>query len=689
MVLKTITIQNFLSVSQITLNLDNMGLVLLLGQNNDNPEFLSNGAGKSSITEALVWVLYGKTVRGLKGDEVVHNLIKKNCKVILDLVDDDGNEYRLARYRKHNENKNSFQIFMNKKDVSPKSDSEGLKFVVELLGMDYTTFTAAILYSASSFKFTSASDSELKAAFDTILGFDIYSNCLSETRNKIRQASGQRTQVNLLYGQISKSKQVTEDNLNSLLDSQKEWKQTHKATLSDYLKQIKKLEKEKTELESQVEEFFIAKEQAKKAYEDLKAVPPEENSEIKKRIEAGREYLQKEADKLENVKSKFFVSHQELRLLKKDIDAAESSEANLENMLKTLKEDAERVEEDLGTECPHCGQVMDSSCLSKLQEGINKSLAKTLTELTTCKTELLNQKLRCKDLEEQTKTYKDERDVFEDNVEKAALRIKDLEKQRDESSDYKEQLAELKSNYSTCDSDYKIAKTEFSTLESQLSSLLERMEQEYKAKNPYEKLVVQHEEHLAELRCKEQEYVDEIEKLDIELEKLRFWEKAFSNEGIKSKLLDNVTPYLNKQANRYLQKLSSDHIEVKFTTQTVLKSGEVREKFNIEIINMDGGMSYASNSSGEKKRIDIAIQLALQSLVASRSSKQMNILILDEIFDALDDSGIANVMNLLDELSQSVSSILVITHNEELASLLPNTITVEKTNGLSKLVEGK
>ena len=689
MVLKTITIQNFLSVSQITLNLDNMGLVLLLGQNNDNPEFLSNGAGKSSITEALVWVLYGKTVRGLKGDEVVHNLIKKNCKVILDLVDDDGNEYRLARYRKHNENKNSFQIFMNKKDVSPKSDSEGLKFVVELLGMDYTTFTAAILYSASSFKFTSASDSELKAAFDTILGFDIYSNCLSETRNKIRQASGQRTQVSLLYGQISKSKQVTEDNLNSLLDSQKEWKQTHKATLSDYLKQIKKLEKEKTELESQVEEFFIAKEQAKKAYEDLKAVPPEENSEIKKRIEAGREYLQKEADKLENVKSKFFVSHQELRLLKKDIDAAESSEANLENMLKTLKEDAERVEEDLGTECPHCGQVMDSSCLSKLQEGINKSLAKTLTELTTCKTELLNQKLRCKDLEEQAKTYKDECDVLEDNVEKATLKIEGLEKQRDESSDYKEQLAELKSNYSTSNSDYKVAKTEFSTLETQLSSLLERMEKEYEAKNPYEKLVAQHEEHLVELRCKEQEYVDEIEKLDIELEKLRFWEKAFSNEGIKSKLLDNVTPYLNKQANRYLQKLSSDHIEVKFTTQTVLKSGEIREKFNIEIINMDGGMSYASNSSGEKKRIDIAIQLALQSLVASRSSKQMNILILDEIFDALDDSGIANVMNLLDELSQSVSSILVITHNEELASLLPNTITVEKTNGLSKLVEGK
>ena len=164
-----------------------------------------------------------------------------------------------------------------------------------------------------------------------------------------------------------------------------------------------------------------------------------------------------------------------------------------------------------------------------------------------------------------------------------------------------------------------------------------------------------------------------------------FWCKAYSNSGIKSLLLDDVTPYLNRQANKYLRKLSSDHMEIVFSTQSTLKSGEVREKFSVEVINADGGSSYASNSSGEKKRVDIAINLALQSLVASRSNKKLNLIILDEILDSLDDAGVEHIMSLLQEISNDKSSVFVISHNDSIKSVFTNTITVVKENGYSML----
>lgn len=57
-------INNFLSINKETLSLENRGVLLITGE---------NGAGKSSLTsKAISWALFGQTVRGVKGDAVVH-----------------------------------------------------------------------------------------------------------------------------------------------------------------------------------------------------------------------------------------------------------------------------------------------------------------------------------------------------------------------------------------------------------------------------------------------------------------------------------------------------------------------------------------------------------------------------------------------------------------------------------------
>ena len=124
MIFKAVTASNFLSFKTLELNLENRGLLLLNGKNLDNPMLNNNGAGKSSVIESIVYALYGKTLRGLKGDAVIHRSVGKNMKVFLDLVDDDGSSYRIARYRKHDVNKNKSLLYKNGKDISPKSEAD-------------------------------------------------------------------------------------------------------------------------------------------------------------------------------------------------------------------------------------------------------------------------------------------------------------------------------------------------------------------------------------------------------------------------------------------------------------------------------------------------------------------------------------------------------------------------------------
>ena len=57
----------------------------------------------------------------------------------------------------------------------------------------------------------------------------------------------------------------------------------------------------------------------------------------------------------------------------------------------------------------------------------------------------------------------------------------------------------------------------------------------------------------------------------------------------------------------------------------------------------------------------------------------------DEVFDALDETGVEQVIELLQELSKEKSSIFVISHNDHLKSYFTNIITVTKKDGFSTI----
>ena len=138
---KRVKLENFLSIGQADIDLQDRGFTLIKGINN-NPVDLakSNGSGKSSITEAIIWALTGETVRGIK--DVVNMFTEGGTAVELQF-DVDSDEYVIIRYKEHKKYKSDLKIFVNGQDKSGK----GIRDSQKLLESYLPDLTASLLGS--------------------------------------------------------------------------------------------------------------------------------------------------------------------------------------------------------------------------------------------------------------------------------------------------------------------------------------------------------------------------------------------------------------------------------------------------------------------------------------------------------------------------------------------------------------
>ena len=112
MKIKKIEISNFYSIKKASVDFTKFdGLVQIEGHNKDTGD--SNGAGKSAIIEAVVWGLFGKTIRKSNEAAILNNQNPKNCCVRIE-VDD----LVIERCKKPT---NLF-VYLNGEDASPKWD---------------------------------------------------------------------------------------------------------------------------------------------------------------------------------------------------------------------------------------------------------------------------------------------------------------------------------------------------------------------------------------------------------------------------------------------------------------------------------------------------------------------------------------------------------------------------------------
>ena len=127
--------------------------------------------------------------------------------------------------------------------------------------------------------------------------------------------------------------------------------------------------------------------------------------------------------------------------------------------------------------------------------------------------------------------------------------------------------------------------------------------------------------------------------------------EMLKDTGIKTKVIKQYLPVMNKMINQYLQVLDffvAFHLDESFNE--TIKSRH-RDAFN-----------YSSFSEGEKQRIDLSLLFTWRQVAKMKNSAATNLLILDETFDSsLDVDGVDSLTKILDTLEDG-SNVFIISH---------------------------
>ena len=159
-------------------------------------------------------------------------------------------------------------------------------------------------------------------------------------------------------------------------------------------------------------------------------------------------------------------------------------------------------------------------------------------------------------------------------------------------------------------------------------------------------------------------------------ETMRFWEKAFSEQGIIKYIIRNVLSYFNDRINYYLSFFTSQGYYLEFD-----------EELSEKILVSDQLVHYISLSGGEKRKINLSVLLALRDLLSFTDKNQLDIIFFDEVAENLDEEGIQGLHHLLNEIKKT-KNVFVITHNKHLKTLLDSAprITIIKDRGAAKII---
>lgn len=172
-------------------------------------------------------------------------------------------------------------------------------------------------------------------------------------------------------------------------------------------------------------------------------------------------------------------------------------------------------------------------------------------------------------------------------------------------------------------------------------------------------------------------------KSDIEKRMHRLDEQEQHFAQFKTYLANTKIEALSTITNEFLENIGSD-IRIRFSGYTALKSGKVREKISVSLIRdgIDQG-SFGKFSAGEAARVNLATILAMQKLINSNAEldKGLDLLVLDEILEAVDENGLSSMFAALNHLGITA---LVVSHGN-VAEGYPHKLVVTKENGESKI----
>lgn len=585
-----------------------------------------NGSGKSSIYFALLYALYGKCPDGTKSDEVIKHGSKGGTftRVSLEI---NGKDYEVTRYRKDKEYRNKVILTCNGEDITLSTDKETNDKIIDILGFKEDTLLNSLVFSPEQLNtFINATDKTKKAMLEDLTNIAVYRKAYALVKEDLKEA-----QENLSKAQEGQQHIIDLGNYQKALEEQ--WKQ-NKATLEgqkkkylDYLSQT-----DQATLEKEVDSQLGLVEYNKQILQNL-------NNQI---------------DKLGiNTTAPHLNEYNQARSL---ADRKYNVQKHTYNQLREIFAQLKKVQNTPNAICSLCGNVLDAQ--HKQVEITN--LTKQLQE---GKQQYLSQKEEYNQAEDKAQQVKVIVNQEQASAKESLNKLNQLNSQKEKINAQMRQATLALQEAQQRLNQYQDAQTELSRLNQQVIEKPKELATDY---------------HSQLIKAQ-----DQVSQAKDKIEKLTKLKMVYSDQGVKTKALNQIVPFLNEHLADILDILSNGQIQVQLTSQTSTKAGKVVNKIDLLVVTPRTEKKYQELSSGEKRRIGIALNVAFMQYLQTQIGG-VNLAIFDELFDNLDQDGIEESVELLSKISSNGDmTVLVISHNPDLQynDQFQNVININDNNG--------
>jgi len=569
-VFKTLKWKNFLSTgnnwSSVDIQKDTTTLVV--GH---------NGAGKSTILDALAFALFGRAHRNISKNQLINSINKKGT-IVEVVFTVSGSEFKVIRGIKPN----IFEIWKNGVVINQDSHAKEYQKVLEqnILKLNHKSFHQIVVLGSSSFiPFMQLSTNHRKDVIEDLLDINVFSKMNGLLKE---QMSAMREKLKDVTHKIELNKTQAEAQRKYIKDIKalnKEAKEEKLKLIQDHRDEIKTLNESNRSLSAFVEQNLSSATDAKQTATD-------------------------KINELNQFKAKF---NADVKKLVKEVKFFESNDT-----------------------CPTCTQpITEETKESHILAG--KAKAQELnTALETAETSLARRNEILASAEQQLVECREAQTNMHANNQSISNFHSAIDRTQEE-----------------IDNIGKGADTEAAN--NDLSSLIESgdilVESKLKINDDY-----QYSQVIATM---------------------------LKDTGIKTKIIKQYLPVINKLCNQYLQILD---FYVHFNLDEAF-SETIRSRFRDDF-------TYDSFSEGEKQRIDLALLFTWRQIAKMKNSVATNLLILDETFDSsLDHEGVDNLMKIIYTLGDE-TNVFVISHKGEiLEGRFANKIEFIKDKNFSKLKE--
>lgn len=564
--LKKIRWKNFLSTGNIftEIELNGASTTLIVGE---------NGAGKSTILDALSFSLFGKPFRKINKPQLLNTITNKNLLVEVEF-DIGNNSYKIVRGIKPN----IFEVYQDGVLLNQSAVMKDYQSILEkqILKVNHKSFSQVVVLGSATFQpFMQLTAYQRREIIEDLLDLQIFTTMNSILKDKI-------SENNETINSIATEKKIIENNIEMLKDHMKEIQNNNEKIIEEKRNLIEETNEkinslliECDELKNKITDLYSKTEQ-----NDTVAKKLNKLNSLKHKIEANLSMINKEVN--------FFHDYDNCPTCKQEIDQQFKTET-----ITDKSKQMEKIKEGLVK-------------LSEEYDNTNKKL----NDIMKINSEINDKRIELNGLKTKVSSLID----YKESLVKEVDNINSKNENNDSNK-----LPDLLSKLSTCEKDY------------------------------YECISRKNTLHAASVLLKD--------------------------GGIKSKIIKQYIPIMNKLINKYLASME-------FMCQF-----ELDEQFNETIKSRYRDVfSYSSFSEGEKMRINLAILFAWRSIAKMRNSINTNILIMDEVFDSsLDSNGTEEFMKIIKDLTSDTNTFIISHKTDQIIDKFERVVRFEKVKNFSKI----